>query len=104
MLNGERWRGGEGLEVDVGCPTRLRRQREASVRIARYRIQVSDANANTWHDVISGEANGREGWVNRIAAVEAHKLRLPVESTKGNDPANDTPSIWELRVYHTEQE
>jgi len=33
--------------------------------------------------------------------VEADRVRLLIESVRGNDPQGDTPSVYELEVYDT---
>ena len=90
---------GEWLEVDFGRPERfsLVSVRQFDTRIARYRLQVPDGGG--WRDMAAGDARGRLNWVSRFAPVEAGKLRLLVESTRGNHPENDTPSIYEIQVY-----
>jgi hypothetical protein len=93
--------GGEWLEVDFGRRVRfnLVSVRQFDTRIAQYRMQVADGGP--WRDVASGDAKGQLSWVNGFATVEADRLRLLVVSTRGNNPQNDTPSIYEIQVFDT---
>ena len=92
---------GEWLEVNFGRKVHFDTVcvRQFGGRIHRYKIRYA-VGGGVWRDATTGDAKGRTNWTNRFAPVEADKLRLLVESVRGNDPQNDTPSVYELEVYH----
>lgn len=83
------------LAVDLGSPTRFDRVsvRQFERRIGKYKIQYEDGGG--WRDAFEGEADG-EYWEAHFPAVRGTKMRILIETTKGNI----TPSIYELGVYN----
>jgi len=93
---------GEWLEVDFGRKVRFDTVcvRQFDVRIHRYKIQYA-VGGGAWRDATTGDAKDRKNWTSRFVPVEADRVRLLIESVRGNDPQGDTPSVYELEVYDT---
>jgi galactosylceramidase len=92
---------GEWLQLDFGRKTRFDcvAVRQFQNRITKYKIQYLDGDR--WVDAVSGDTQGQASWVARFAPVAAEKLRLLVVAVRGSNAESDTPSIFELEVYHT---